>query len=218
MLEIKTFVFNPLMENTYVLFDETKECVIVDPGCYHPWEKDELSNFIAGNKLRPVKLLNTHCHIDHVLGNYYCKNKFALKLYGHRKDVETLRAVKVYAPAYGIAGYEETTMDEFVEEGDEVTFGSTKLEVLFVPGHAPGHIAFFARKEKKLIAGDVLFRQSIGRTDMPGGDFDTLMDSIKNKIFPLGDEVEVFPGHGGTTTVGYEKMHNPFCGLAAGYR
>lgn len=218
MLEIKTFVFNPLMENTYVVYDETKDCVIIDPGCYHRSEKEELSNFISVNGLNPVKLLNTHCHIDHVLGNYYCQSKFKIKLYGHKLDVETLRAVKVYAPAYGITGYEETTMDEFVEEGEEVAFGNSKLEVLFVPGHAPGHVAFFARKEKKLVGGDVLFRDSIGRTDLPGGDFDTLINSIHTKIFPLGDDVEVFPGHGGTTIIGYEKKHNPFCGQPAGYR
>lgn len=213
MLEIKTFVFNPLMENTYVVYDESKECVIVDPGCYDLSERLELTDFIASNALTPVKLLNTHCHVDHVLGNAYCKRTFGIRLYAHKLDEPTLRAVKVYAPAYGISGYEESEIDEFLEEGDTVSFGTTELEVFFVPGHAPGHIAFFDRGSKQLISGDVLFRQSIGRTDLPGGDFDTLIRSIHTKLFGLDDSVEVFPGHGGTTTIGYEKKYNPFCGL-----
>lgn len=213
MLEIKTFVFNPLMENTYVLYDESKECVIVDPGCYDLSERLELTDFIASNALTPVKLLNTHCHVDHVLGNAYCKRTFGIRLYAHKLEEATLRAVKVYAPAYGIAGYEESEIDEFLEEGDPVSFGTTKLEVFFVPGHAPGHIAFFDRGSGQLISGDVLFRQSIGRTDLPGGDFDTLIQSIHTKLFSLDDTVEVFPGHGGTTTIGYEKKFNPFCSL-----
>ena len=218
MLEIKTFVFNPLMENTYVVYDETKECVIIDPGCYHSSEKEELSNFIKEKMLKPVKLLNTHCHIDHVLGNYYCKTKYSLKLYAHQKDEETLRAVKVYAPAYGFTGYEETVVDEFVGDGEALTFGNSTLQVLFVPGHAPGHVAFYAAQEKKLLGGDVLFRESIGRTDLPGGDYDTLLSSIRHKIFVLEDDVTVFPGHGAVTTVGYEKKHNPFCGENSGLR
>lgn len=213
MLEIKTFVFNPLMENTYVLYDESKECVIVDPGCYDLSERLELTDFIASNSLTPVKLLNTHCHVDHVLGNAYCMRTFGIRLYAHKMDEPTLRAVKAYAPAYGISGYEESEIDEFLEEGDKVNFGTTELEVFFVPGHAPGHIAFFDGGSKQLISGDVLFRQSIGRTDLPGGDFDTLIRSIHTKLFGLDDSVEVFPGHGGTTTIGYEKKYNPFCGL-----
>lgn len=214
-MKIETFVFNPMMENTYVLYDETKECVIVDPGCYHATEREELAAFIDREGLRPVMLLNTHCHIDHVLGNAYCKRKYNLRLYAHRKDEETLKAVSVYAPAWGFTGYEDSAIDDYLEEGTDVKFGNTTLEVIFVPGHAPGHVAFFSRASKKLIGGDVLFRESVGRADLPGGDYRTLMNSIKSKLFSLEDEVEVFPGHGATTTIGYEKVHNPFCGINA---
>ncbi len=213
MFEIKPFVFNPFQENTYVLFDETKECVIIDPGCYELSERLELTDFIAKEGLKPVKLLNTHCHIDHVLGNAFCKATFGIKLYGHKKDEEVLKAVKVYAPTYGFAGYQESEMDEYLEEGDMVRFGSTSLEVLFVPGHAPGHVAFLEKATKRLLGGDVLFRESIGRTDLPGGDHATLIKSIREKLFVLDDDVEVFPGHGETTTIGHEKVNNPFCGL-----
>jgi hydroxyacylglutathione hydrolase len=213
MLKIKAFAFNPFQENTYVLHDETKECVIIDPGCFDTSEKLELTDFIASNGLRPVKLLNTHCHIDHVLGNAYCKRNFGIELSAHKKDEPVLRAVKAYASNYGFAGYEESEIDHYIDEGDVVQFGSTNLEVLFVPGHAPGHVAFYHADTKQLMGGDVLFRQSIGRIDLPGGDHSTLIKSIHEKLFTLSDDVEVFPGHGETTTIGYEKVYNPFCGL-----
>jgi len=213
MLKIKAFAFNPFQENTYVLHDETKECVIIDPGCFDTSEKLELTDFIAVNGLKPVKLLNTHCHIDHVLGNAYCKRNFGIELYAHKKDEPVLRAVKAYASNYGFAGYEESEIDHYFDEGDVVEFGSTSLDVLFVPGHAPGHVAFYHADAKQLMGGDVLFRQSIGRTDLPGGDHNTLIKSIHEKLFTLSDDVEVFPGHGETTTIGYEKVYNPFCGL-----
>lgn len=215
MLEIKAFVFNPLQENTYVLFDETGECVIIDPGCYETSERLELVDFITKKRLKPVKLLNTHCHVDHVLGNAFCKRTFGLQLFAHKKEEEVLRAVQAYAPSYGINGYESSTIDQFLEEGGTVTFGNTALEILFVPGHSPGHVAFYEGEQKKLIGGDVLFRQSVGRTDLPGGNHQTLMDSIKLKLFVLDEDVVVFPGHGDTTTIGFEKRHNPFCGERA---
>jgi len=215
MLEIKTFVFNPLQENTYVLYDETRECVIVDPGCYEVHENLEIVDFIAENGLKPVKLLNTHCHVDHVLGNAFCKENFGIELYAHLREEEVLRAVQVYAPSYGIVAYQVATIDKFLEEGAIVSFGITQLEVLFVPGHSPGHVAFFHAGQKKLVSGDVLFRQSIGRTDLPGGNYDALLRSIKLKLFTLADDVEVYPGHGATTTIGFEKKYNPFCGERA---
>jgi len=215
MLEIKAFVFNPLQENTYALFDETGECVIIDPGCYETSERLELVDFITKNGLIPVKLLNTHCHVDHVLGNAFCKRTFGLQLYAHKKEEEVLRAVQAYAPSYGINGYEPSVIDQFLEEGGTVTFGNTSLEIIFVPGHSPGHVAFYDREQKQLVGGDVLFRQSVGRTDLPGGNHQTLMDSIKQKLFVLDEDVVVFPGHGDTTTIGFEKKYNPFCGERA---
>jgi hydroxyacylglutathione hydrolase len=215
MLKIQVFVFNPLQENTFVLFDETNECVIIDPGCAETDERYELSDFISENKLEVKLLLNTHCHVDHVLGNYFVKEKYKVPLLIHEKDTATLKAVKVYAPHYGFFQYQETEPDRFLNEGDIITFGNQSLSVLFVPGHAPGHIAFYDAKNKILIGGDVLFYNSIGRTDLPGGNFETLINSIHQKFFSLPDDITVYPGHGPETTIGYEKRTNPFCAIDA---
>lgn len=214
MIQVKSFTFNPFMENTYVVYDETKECVVIDPGCYEAHEKNDLKAFIDNNDLKVVKLLNTHCHIDHVLGNEFVKNEYKVDLYVHKQDEQTLRAVTAYAPSYGFAGYQESSVDQYLEEDKPVTFGNATLEVLFVPGHAPGHVAFVDHETKTIIGGDVLFQGSIGRTDLPGGDFDTLIKSIHNKFFPLGDDYIVYCGHGPETTIKSEKTSNPFCALA----
>lgn len=214
MIQIQNFVFNPFMENTYVLYDETKEAIIIDPGCYDQAEKDELVDFIESKGLKVVKLINTHCHIDHVFGNAFVKKKFQVSLYIHPEDEATLRSVEVYAPAYGFQDYQTTEADEFFQEGEKVKFGNSELDILFAPGHAPGHVVLVNQQEKICIGGDVLFDGSIGRTDLPGGDFDTLIQSIHEKLFALPDEVTVYPGHGGTTTIGKEKVSNPFCAIS----
>ncbi len=213
MLTVQTFVFNPFQENTYVLFDETNECVIIDPGCFVDNERKELTDFIEAQNLTVKMLLNTHCHIDHVLGNYFVKEKYKTKLYIHQKDEPVLKAVKVYAPNYGFATYTEAEADGYLNEGDLISFGNQQFSVLFVPGHSPGHIAFYNEKQKKLIAGDVLFLNSIGRTDLPGGNHATIINSIQQKLFLLPDDVTVYPGHGSETTIGFEKRTNPFCAL-----
>jgi glyoxylase-like metal-dependent hydrolase (beta-lactamase superfamily II) len=150
-----------------------------------------------------------------VLGNYFVKEKYGVELFIHKDDIPTLKANEMVAPVYGFSNYETTEADCFLNEGDVVRFGESELKVLFVPGHAPGHIALINEKEKICLGGDVLFLQSIGRTDLPGGDFDTLMDSIKNKLFQLPDDVKVYCGHGPSTTIGFEKKNNPFCGIGA---
>lgn len=213
MISIQSFVFNPFQENTYVISDDTKDCVIVDPGCYDEQEKKELSGYISENQLTVKMLLNTHCHIDHVLGNDFVKQKYGTKLYLHRTEEFVLNAQKILAPHYGFNLYHEARPDGFLEEGDIVEFGLQKFAVLFVPGHSPGHIAFYNEKEKVVLAGDVLFLNSVGRTDLPGGDHNTLIDSIHKKLFTLPDDVTVFPGHGPETTIGVEKRTNPFCAL-----
>lgn len=210
MLHVQSFVFNPFEENTYVLYDDTKECVIIDPGCYEAEEKKELTDFIESNDLKVTKLLNTHCHVDHVLGNYFVKEKYNVKLYIHELDLPVLKAVTVYGPNYGFHQYQDSTPDHFLNEGDEVNFGHQRLRVLFVPGHAPGHVAFYSAHDKVVIGGDVLFYNSIGRTDLPGGNFDTLIKSIREKLYTLPDDVTVYPGHGPKTTIGFEKQTNPF--------
>jgi hydroxyacylglutathione hydrolase len=213
MLQIQSFVFNPLQENTFVLFDETKECVIIDPGCYNREEDAELALFIKDNDLNVKMLLNTHCHVDHVLGNFFVKDRYKVDLLIHKREEAVLKAVKAYAPSYGIFNYAETSADLFLEEGDEVKFGNVSGKVLFVPGHSPGHIAFYFQPENIVIGGDVLFYNSIGRTDLPGGHHQTLIDSIHKKFFTLPDHTTVYPGHGPETTIGYEKRTNPFCAL-----
>ncbi|MFM7854616.1 MAG: MBL fold metallo-hydrolase [Flammeovirgaceae bacterium] len=209
MLSIQTFEFNSLAENTYVLFDSTGEGVVIDPGCYTPEEGEMLSSFIAKEKIKVKYLLNTHCHVDHVLGNYFVKNTYGVPFLIHANEESVLRAVKAYAGNYGFFGYTEVLPDGFLVEGDTVQFGDTTLSTLFLPGHSPGHIGFYHAEGKSLFAGDVLFQRSIGRTDLPGGHFQTLIISIQQKIFLLPDDVTVYPGHGGPTTVGQEKIYNP---------
>lgn len=212
-MKIKSFVFNPFQENTYVLYDETKECVIVDPGCYEPEEKNELRAFIQHNHLQVKMLLNTHCHIDHVLGNYFIKDLYKVKLYLHPIEEPYLRAVSTYASNYGIFNYDAATPDAYVEDDDMLVFGAQRIRVIFTPGHSPGHVAFYNERANLLIAGDVLFYNSIGRTDLPGGDYDTLIKSIHQRLFTLPDDTVVYPGHGPETKIGFEKKTNPFCAL-----
>jgi hydroxyacylglutathione hydrolase len=213
MIHVQSFTFNPFQENTYILYDETKECVIIDPGCYEKEEKEELTSFIDLNNLKVTEILNTHCHIDHVLGNKFVKELYKVKLAHHRLDEATHRSVKAYAPNYGFVMYNETIADWYIEEGDKIRFGNSVLDIVFVPGHAPGHIAFYNIEEKICISGDALFYDSIGRTDLPGGDFGILISSIHNKLFKMPDNMEVYPGHGPKTTIGREKKYNPFCAI-----
>ncbi|MEO1259874.1 MAG: MBL fold metallo-hydrolase [Bacteroidota bacterium] len=210
-MNIGIFTFSPFQENTYVLYDDSKECIIIDPGCYENSEKLELDNFIVANELKPVRLINTHCHIDHVFGNKFVAERYGLELEIHEGELPVLQACPQVSVFYGIPYKEHSPMPgKYIAAGDEIAFGNTKLETLFTPGHSPASISFFNRAAQILIAGDVLFHESIGRTDLPGGDHATLIKSIKEQLFPLGDEVAVYPGHGPATTIGHEKAHNPF--------
>jgi hydroxyacylglutathione hydrolase len=214
MLSIQYFTFGPFEENTYVLFDETKEAVVIDPGCSDRQEENELKEFIATQALKVKLLLNTHCHVDHVLGNTFVKDTYQVPFLMHKLDEPVLRSAKMMAPLYGVHNYQEATPDRFIDEGDTIEFGTQKLKVLFLPGHAPGHVGFYHESQKVVIGGDVLFQHSIGRTDLPGGNFDVLINSIHQKLFTLPDDVVVYPGHGPETTIGEEKIHNPFCALS----
>jgi glyoxylase-like metal-dependent hydrolase (beta-lactamase superfamily II) len=215
MLHVKSFTFNPFEENTYVLFDENRNAAVVDPGCYTKNEKADLEGYITKENLNVRLIINTHCHIDHVLGNAWVKRAFGVPLAMHPIEEQVLRAVKVYAPNYGFTEYEEVLPDTFLNASEFVKVGSESLQVLFVPGHSPGHIALYDRTSRILIAGDVLFRNSIGRTDLPGGDYDTLISSIHEQLFPLPEDTVVYCGHGPSTTIGFEKKTNPFCALPA---
>ena len=211
MTLVAKFTFNPFQENTYLVYDETKECVIFDPGCYTQAEKDELKRFIDEKELKPVRLINTHCHIDHVFGNKFVAETYELPLEIHKGELPVLEALPQVAMKYGIPLPDPSPpAGGFLKEGEVVEFGNSRLEILFTPGHSPASISFFCRASKFVIAGDVLFYGSIGRTDLPGGNFDTLIASIKTQFYPLGDDVTVWPGHGPETTVGFEKTSNPF--------
>ena len=210
MLSVKEFTFSPVQENTYLLYNTQRDCWIIDPGCYTDEEKRVLGDFIAAQGLKPVALLNTHCHLDHVFGNQWVHKQYGLSLQLHAQEKRVLE----YAPAAGLMWNMpfETYQGplQILEAGQLLQLGEDVLEVLFVPGHSPGHIAFYSSKQSFVISGDVLFRESIGRTDLPGGNHAQLISSIRNVLFPLPDETIVHSGHGMATTIGYEKKHNPF--------
>ncbi len=215
MLKVKVFISSPIRENTYILFNEHKECIIIDPGCYFTEEKEELLSFIDENVLIPKMLLNTHCHLDHVFGNKFIAETYGLTLQLHEKE----KAVLEMAPASGLMfnmpfdNYQGNFI--FLKEWDLIYLGEDMLEVIHAPGHSPGSICFYCAEQRFIISGDVLFERSIGRTDLPGGDHRTLINSIKQKLFALPDVVVVYSGHGDETTIGNEKKYNPFVGMQA---
>lgn len=210
-MQVTKFTFNGFQENTFVLYDETGECVIVDPGCYERHEEKELSGFISANDLKPKVLLNTHFHLDHIFGNKYVFETYGLKPTACRLDLPTLAMAEQSAQLYGFSNYRTSPEPEhFIDEGDVLTFGNTKLDIYFTPGHAPGHIIAVNHETKDVIAGDVLFNGSIGRTDLPGGNFADLEQSIQRKLYTLPDDFTVYCGHGPDTTIGKEKQSNPF--------
>lgn len=213
MLTLQRFTFNDFAENTYVLYDANGLCFIIDPGCYYKNEQEELANFIQAEKLKVLQVLNTHCHIDHVLGNYFTTSTFKAPLYIPAGEEVVLKSVKAYAPNYGFQQYQVTEPNGFLSENSSLSLGDETIKILSVPGHSPAHVAFYIESQAIIIGGDVLFRESIGRTDLPGGNFDTLIKSIHTKLFTLPDNITVYPGHGPETTIGYEKMNNPFCAI-----
>lgn len=209
MLHLAKFTFNPFQENTYVLHNGS-EAIIVDPGCSSPEEELELESYLRDNAITPVRLVLTHAHIDHILGNAWVHRQFGLNPELHEADVPILENGPRVAQMYGIPYDPSPEYGRLIGKGEKIKLGEDELEVLFVPGHAPGHIALFQKDQRFVIAGDVLFSGSIGRTDLPGGNMETLLNSIRNELFPLGDDVTVHCGHGPDTTIGVEKRSNPF--------
>lgn len=211
MPTIAHFTFNPFQENTYVIHDETGECVIIDPGCYTSHEQQQLVQYLSKNKLKPVRLLNTHCHIDHILGNAFIQREYEIALEAHAGEIPVLDAAAQSAQMFGMVYTDPSPHPtKFLNHQDWIQFGVTRLQVLLTPGHSPASVSFWCPEHQFVIAGDVLFQGSIGRTDLPGGNFNTLIQSIKTQLFPLGDMVVVWPGHGPQTSIGFEKTHNPF--------
>lgn len=213
MVKIKQFTFGPFQENTFVLHDESGECVIIDPGCYNNTEQQILKKFIEENKLKPLLLLNTHCHVDHVAGNAFVYDTWKLLPVIHREDLKILQSQEAVCATYGLDCDVSPLPEKYMDDGEIISFGNTQLKVLFTPGHAPGHVVFYNEPAKFVINGDVLFNGSIGRTDLPFGDFATLEHSIKTKMYSLPEETVVYCGHGPATTIGNEKYSNPFVNL-----
>jgi len=210
MISIKNFTFNPFQENTYIAFDESKECIIVDPGCYDETENEILKNFINQNNLKPVALINTHCHLDHIFGNKFVTDTYNLSPIIHKAEIPMLEYASIAAETYGVKLNKLPRVTSFIEEGDVIKFGNSKFNVLFTPGHAPGHICLVNYEENIILSADVLFNLSIGRTDLPMGDHKTLLKSIKEKLLVLVDKMKVYPGHGPCTSIGFERQNNPF--------
>lgn len=211
MTDVVRLTFNAFQENTYIVFDDTGECVIFDPGCADADEKAELSRVIRERGLRPVRLINTHCHLDHVFGNRYVADTYGLLLEFHALEQPVLDAVPQVCLMYGLPPAEPApARGPYLKEGEEVRFGNTRLQLRFTPGHSPGSLCFYCAEDDFVIAGDVLFYGSIGRTDLPGGDHNTLIQSIQTELMTLPDNTRVYPGHGPATSIGFERLNNPF--------
>lgn len=210
MIHVASFTFNPFQENSYVLYDETKECIIIDPGCYTDNERKQLKSFIAKEGLKPVRLINTHCHLDHICGNAFIAKEYGLKLEAHEGEKVVLDASVDHGKMYGFVFEPSPAIENYLKEGEKITFGNSELDILYTPGHSPASISFYSAKDNFVIAGDVLFFMGIGRTDLPGGSHQTLLDSIRRELFTLPDETAVYNGHGQKTSIGFEKANNPF--------
>jgi hydroxyacylglutathione hydrolase len=209
-MQIKKFTFNPVQENTFIVYDETGECVIIDAGCYFENERQELDRFIAEKQLKPVRLINTHCHFDHIMGVTHCRIKYKLKFEIHPDEAVLIEQAAEHGDLFGIPMEPVEAPDTYFLEGDQIKFGKSYLQVIEAPGHSPGGVAFYNPEQKILIAGDILFYGSIGRTDLPGGSFEKLTGNIKTKLLTLLEETIVYCGHGPETTIGFEKKNNPF--------
>ncbi len=210
MLQIKNFVFNFICVNTYLLYDATKEAIIIDPGNFSQEEHLQLKDFIEKEQLKVKYIINTHPHIDHVLGNDFCRNQFGAKLLMHKTGLPIYDNSFAYCVAFGINHDKFPPADLFIDENDLINFGNQQLEVVYTPGHADGSVCLVNHKANLIFVGDVLFEGSIGRTDLPTGDYDLLLSSIKNKILTLPEDMVIYSGHGNTTTIGREKQENPY--------
>lgn len=210
MTTIKTFVFNPFQENTYVIYDHTKECIIVDAGCFSAEEQNEIISFIKNQGLTVKLIVTTHGHIDHVLGNAFLKNQFNVDIAGNPEDLPLIQMAPTQALMYGLTIEDVPTIDKNLNDGETLTFGETQFSIIHTPGHSKGGICLYNQQENYVITGDTLFKASIGRTDLPGGSYEQLISSISQKLLALPENTKVYPGHGEPTTIGWEHENNPF--------
>jgi len=209
-MNIFKFVFSPIEVNTYILADESGDCAIIDCGCYNKTETEKFAGFITDRNLKPVLLLNTHCHLDHIFGNRFILEKYGLKTLSGESDEKNRKNAVPHARLFGLVMDEPPEPAAFITDNQVIKFGTTELVALNVPGHSPGSIAFYSEKNGCVFTGDALFSGSIGRTDLPGGDYDTLINSIKSKLFVLPPATVVYSGHGNETTIGNEMKSNPY--------
>lgn len=209
-MKIKTFVFNPFQENTFILYDQNGDCAIIDPGCNSEKENSILSAFIESNGLIPVYLLLTHAHIDHILGVNFVSEKYSLDPYLHPADLFLFTSGVSVSEMYGLDFIPPPNVTREINDNSVFAFGTSKLIPIHCPGHSPGGVCFYSEYDNLLISGDVLFNSSIGRTDLPGGNYKQLIESIQSKLMILPDETIVHPGHSEFTTIGEERLNNPF--------
>ena len=211
MLVVKKFVFNPFSVNTYLIWDESsKECLIIDPGCSSANEEQQLKSYITDNHLRVLYMLNTHCHIDHIMGCNFINDQYEPEYYIPEKDIDLLSHAQTQASAFGLEIKRPPLPDILISENTQLKIGNSPVTFLFTPGHTAGEYCFYFKKQAICVTGDVLFRSSIGRTDLWGGDYDTLITSIRTQLFTLPDNVLIYPGHGDSSKIGLEKTDNPF--------
>lgn len=210
MLHVKVFALNPVQENTYIVYNNNGKAIIIDPGCYSNAEQEMLKRFLEQNSLTPVQLLNTHCHLDHVFGNKWVYETFGLELHIHPNEELVLQYAPTSGLKWGLPFENYNGPLYFLHEGNSVFLDEDEFKILLTPGHSPGSICFYNAQQNFVIGGDVLFYESIGRTDLPGGSHETLLNSIQQKLFVLPDETIVYNGHGRSTTIGHEKKYNPF--------
>jgi glyoxylase-like metal-dependent hydrolase (beta-lactamase superfamily II) len=209
-MKIYKLVFSPIEVNTYILVDDSGDCAIIDCGCYDRTEFEELTTFIEEKGIKPVLLLNTHSHLDHVFGNKFILEKYGLRTYASELDEMNRKSAPQHAMMFGLSMEEPPAPEVFISDNQVITFGSVKLVSLLVPGHTTGSIAFYSEADKCVFTGDALFAGSIGRTDLPGGNYEALINSIRNKLFVLPPATVVYPGHGQKTTIENEIKTNPY--------